>query len=300
MSKINRVLITGGTHGNELIGIYLIKKFKRHPKLIERPSFETVLLLANTQAIAAGTRYVDEDLNRCFNVPKNQTAKALSYENWRANEIKAEFSTSEQSSIDVCIDLHGTTANVGRMLILDNSDPAMQTLAAHLCDRYPDVRVYGSTHSGRHQDSLRTIAPHRIGIEVGAVSHGTVHAELFQQTEALIESILDYLEQHNRGTAPPPKNSLTLYQYVGAIDYPRDHQGELLAAVHPQLQFKDYETLRPGDPLFLTFDYRTIAYQGDMPVYPVFINEAAYYEKGIAMCLTQKQSLPIAYQLEGR
>ncbi|WP_445249168.1 succinylglutamate desuccinylase/aspartoacylase domain-containing protein, partial [Microcoleus sp. OTE_8_concoct_300] len=24
-------------------------------------------------------------------------------------------------------------------------------------------------------------------------------------------------------------------------------------------------------------------------VYPIFINEAAYYEKGIAMCFTQKQ-----------
>jgi aspartoacylase len=41
--------------------------------------------------------------------------------------------------------------------------------------------------------------------------------------------------------------------------------------------------------MFLTFDGRAIAYQGTSTVYPVFINEAAYYEKGIAMCITQKE-----------
>ncbi|MHC5727533.1 MAG: succinylglutamate desuccinylase/aspartoacylase domain-containing protein, partial [Nostoc sp.] len=32
-----------------------------------------------------------------------------------------------------------------------------------------------------------------------------------------------------------------------------------------------------------------IFYEGASTVYPIFINEAAYYEKGIAMYLTQKQ-----------
>ncbi|PSB66666.1 aspartoacylase, partial [filamentous cyanobacterium CCP1] len=34
-----------------------------------------------------------------------------------------------------------------------------------------------------------------------------------------------------------------------------------------------------------------IYYNGAAVVYPVFINEAAYYEKGIAMCLTQKENI---------
>jgi aspartoacylase len=63
--------------------------------------------------------------------------------------------------------------------------------------------------------------------------------------------------------------------------------------IHPQLQGKDYEALHPGNPVFLTFDNQAIAYEGESTVYPIFINEAAYYEKGIAMCLTQKQQLTV-------
>ncbi|ALF55864.1 hypothetical protein ACX27_28285 [Nostoc piscinale CENA21] len=63
--------------------------------------------------------------------------------------------------------------------------------------------------------------------------------------------------------------------------------------IHPQLQFRDYEPLNPGEPIFLTFEGKAIAYQGTSTVYPIFINEAAYYEKGIAMCLTQKKTTQI-------
>ncbi|MGB8689622.1 MAG: succinylglutamate desuccinylase/aspartoacylase family protein, partial [Microcoleus sp.] len=36
MNQIKRVAIVGGTHGNELTGIYLVKKFEREPNLIAR------------------------------------------------------------------------------------------------------------------------------------------------------------------------------------------------------------------------------------------------------------------------
>jgi aspartoacylase len=114
-------------------------------------------------------------------------------------------------------------------------------------------------------------------------------AKLFQQTEELTHAILDYVENYNQGKHLSIPSSLTLYQCVEMVDYPKDWQGELQAMIHPQLQFQDYQPLNPGDPMFLTFDGQVIPYQGQSTVYPVFINEAAYYEKGIAMCLTQKQ-----------
>jgi aspartoacylase len=57
--------------------------------------------------------------------------------------------------------------------------------------------------------------------------------------------------------------------------------------VHPALQGKDYEPLQNGMPLFLGFDGTETFWQGET-IYPAFINEAAYYEKGIAMSLTRK------------
>ena len=124
-------------------------------------------------------------------------------------------------------------------------------------------------------------------IEVGPVSHGVLDARLFQETEMLVLKILAYIDAFNRNDGAFTLSShLTIYQYIEAIDYPRNQQGELIAMIHPDLQFNDYTDLNFGDPMFLTFNNEIIYYTGDSTVNPVFINEAAYYEKGIAMCLS--------------
>ena len=48
---IKKVAIIGGTHGDEMTGIYLIKKFQKNPHLIKRESLEIITLLANPKAI---------------------------------------------------------------------------------------------------------------------------------------------------------------------------------------------------------------------------------------------------------
>ncbi|NRB08872.1 MAG: hypothetical protein HRU34_18270 [Richelia sp.] len=47
--------------------------------------------------------------------------------------------------------------------------------------------------------------------------------------------------------------------------------------------------------MFTTFARKTIFYEGNSTVYPLFINEFAYYEKGIYMCLRQKKRMEISY-----
>lgn len=63
--------------------------------------------------------------------------------------------------------------------------------------------------------------------------------------------------------------------------------------VHCLLLFQDcdWEPLNPGDPMFQTFDGKTIYYQGPGTVYPTFINEAAYYEKQQAFVTTRRETL---------
>jgi aspartoacylase len=63
---IKNVAITGGTHGNEFTGVYLVKKWKNNPELVKRSSFETITKHMNLQAIKEVRRYVDQDLNRSF------------------------------------------------------------------------------------------------------------------------------------------------------------------------------------------------------------------------------------------
>ena len=61
---------------------------------------------------------------------------------------------------------------------------------------------------------------------------------------------------------------------------------------------RDWPPMRPGDPLFLPRRGDTQPYVppqglGDGPVWPVFINEAAYGEKGIALGLTRREEWPV-------
>lgn len=293
MDKLNRVALVGGTHGNETIGVHLIKKFSQYPGLVQRTCFSTQLLLGNPQAIAAKVRYIDRDLNRSFERDRLQNPSLTSYEDLQAKHLDRMIGPYSDAPVDVILDLHSTTANMGLTLIIDKEDFFTLQLAAYLQQRNSSLKVYSTVRSGRNQDSLRSLAKFGFCIEVGPVAPGVLNADLFQKTEALVYMILNYLEQYNRNEITPLNHSLILYRHLENLDYPRDEQGEIQAMIHPQLQFSNDEALRPGDPIFLTFDGETIAYQRNLIVYPVFINEVAYYEKGIAMCLTEKQQIGI-------
>lgn len=289
MNKIKRVAIVGGTHGNELTGIYLVKKFDRGPELMGRSTFETIALLANPKACDIGTRYVDIDLNRCFRKQDLENPDLSSYEAQRAKEIYGILNSKNTHLPNVIIDLHSTTSNMGITFILASHHPFNLQLAAYLTSLYPHLKLLASTTKNPDSPVLRSLSELGGTLEVGAVPQGVLDASLFQQTEQVLGTILDGVEAYNQGTMPAAKNPLTIYYTMEAIDYPRNEKKEIEAMIHPHLQSRDYQALNPGDPMFLTFDGESVLYEGKSTVYPIFINEAAYYEKEIAMCFTQKQ-----------
>jgi aspartoacylase len=292
MNQINRVVIVGGNHGNEFTGIYLVKKFHNHPDLVHRSSFETLSLLGNPQAIAARVRYVEKDLNRCF-VQLNNQDKSANYEELRAQEIQTILKPKIPDIEDVIIDLHTTTSNMSLCIILGNRHPVLLELAAVLTAINPLVKVY-LHQQPKGSGFLRSLSDLGFALEVGPVPQSILNAELFQQTEQLIYTSLDYFENYNLGKNLIKNNTLTVYRSIGMIDYPRSEDGEIQAMIHPQLQFRDYEPLYPGEPMFMTFSGEEIVYKGNDIVYPIFINEAAYYEKGIAMHISQKELIEIS------
>ncbi|WP_017301157.1 aspartoacylase [Nodosilinea nodulosa] len=291
MDSVNRVAIVGGTHGNELIGVQLVKKFGQRPDLVQRSTFSTQVLLGNPQAVAARARYIDRDLNRSFERDRLNDKTLAGCEDRRARHLDQAIGPTGDAPVDVIVDLHSTTSNMGLTLIVDSEDSFTLRLASHLQSLNPSVKVYSTAESGRGRVALRSLAKFGFCLEVGPVAQNVVDARLFQSTEALVSSILDYLDQYNQGKFLQPNFSLTLYRYLKAVAYPKDEHGETQAMIHPELQFKDYEPLHPGDPIFLTLEDKTIAYEGTAVVYPVFINEAAYYEKSIAMYLTEKKQI---------
>jgi aspartoacylase len=287
VAPIKRVALVGGTHGGEVTGVFLIQKFEQFPLLVQREHIKTITLLANPKAVEMGRRYVDTDLNRAFHPQDLANPQLMNYEQSLAKRIAGQI---QQEEIDVIIDLHSTTANMGLTIILYNHHPYLLRLAAYLTEINPLVRVlqYSLNEDATY---LRSLVPLGITIEVGAVANGLLDARLFQQTEGLIHAILDYIEAEQEGQALPTPSNLTFYGVVEKVDYPKNQQGEIQAMIHPLLQFQDYAPLLPGNPIFITFDGGEIFYEGESAVYPVFINEVAYYEKGIAMYLTQRNTV---------
>jgi succinylglutamate desuccinylase len=293
LDLVKRIALVGGTHGNELTGVYLVKKFQQYPDLLKRNSLEVLTLLANPRAVTENRRYIDSDLNRCFMNDELQDVTLAGYEERRAKEIIGQLLPPGQPGIDMIIDLHSTTANMGLSILPASKHHFNLRLSAYLSTLDSSVRVCFGESSGPDSPMLRSLAPLGCTIEVGPVAQGVINTDLFEKTEMLVQAILDYVDAYNRGAALPTPDSLILYQAVGSLDYPRNAAGELQGAIHPQLQFQDYEPLVPGAPVFRTFAGESIGYLGNSTVFPVFINEAAYYEKNIAMVLTEKQQIKL-------
>ena len=85
-----------------------------------------------------------------------------------------------------------------------------------------------------------------------------------------------------------------MFRIKHPIPFPKDEDSdEIVGMVHENLHHHDYQALMKGEPLFYTLEGQEIFYQEEDVVYPVFINEAGYYEKNIALFLTERLELNI-------
>ncbi|MFZ1811917.1 MAG: succinylglutamate desuccinylase/aspartoacylase family protein [Candidatus Saccharimonadales bacterium] len=88
-----KILVVGGMHGNEMLGINLVKEIRL------RPIANVDVLLANQQAVAKNVRFVAKDLNRSF--PGDEKSKL--YEDKRAAEL-----ICASKLYDLVLDFHNT------------------------------------------------------------------------------------------------------------------------------------------------------------------------------------------------
>ena len=72
-----------------------------------------------------------------------------------------------------------------------------------------------------------------------------------------------------------------VYYEAEVINYPTKDR----FYIHPNLDGNDFCELKDGDPLFINANNETILYKNDNydVVYPIFVNEAAYLEKNVAI-----------------
>jgi len=117
------VTILGGVHGNERVGVNVVKMllFEMAAKNIIGGTLKVAL--GNIDAIEKNVRFIQKDLNRCFGNPKGSTSEEI-----RAQALKAVIAGS-----DALIDVHSTIKPsdpfVGG-LSLDN--PLVKQILPHL------------------------------------------------------------------------------------------------------------------------------------------------------------------------
>lgn len=300
------MLIVGGTHGNERTGVELVRHWSAHPQVLHRPNIGKVVLAeGNPEAIRASVRYVDHDLNRCFlpedlAAPEDHPHRRRGYEFNRARELVAQWSDQVCLEQTFIMDLHTTMTSMGPTVILTDLTPLNLWVAAFVQSALPELRIVTDVRGREFSPFLNALSPFGFCVEVGAVAHGAFSHQVFEWTQRIVKLSLDALDVYSsqrdgRGFpalgAGTDSRSVVTFACAGVIDYPRNADGSLRGYVHPEREGRDFAPIERGSLLFKCFDGTNVAFEASQPdefFWPIFIGEAAYYEKGIAMVLTRR------------
>lgn len=315
--KVDSVLLVGGTHGNELTGINLVRHWQSQNVENQFNSFQLSYLIANPKAVEVNTRYLDYDLNRCFKLSELEDNSLTGFEQRLAKKINSKIGPKGKAAVDFIIDLHTSTANMQTNIVLTRIDAFHLKLAAYLKKKLPDVVVTSEIEIMDDHHFLESIADKGVLLEVGPIPQASIEYDCFDMTQKAVRACLDFVELYNQQLCSEQKpcsdeqpcrensplidlpDEIEIMTYFSKVYFPTDENGEISASVHPNLIGLAYPKLHKGDPIFKSFAGEDILYQGES-TYLAFINEAAYYDQKIAMslCLPRKYSLQTCREVE--
>ena len=281
------VLVVAGTHGNELNAPWLLEQWNHAPAVVDSAGLTCRPVIGNPEARRAGRRYIDRDLNRSFQ-PELLAGEGQELELRRARELLQDHGPDAASPCSVALDLHSTTAGMGSSLVVYGRRPADLALAAGV-QRRLGLPVYLHEADAAQTGFLVERWPCGLVIEVGPVPQGVLDSRVVTQTQLALEACLAVLGEARSGQARLPRD-LVVHRHLRSLDLPRDGQGQPSALLHPLRQGRDWRPLVAGAPLLRGVDGTETPVSEDVAeLTPVFINEAAYAEKRIALSLTQRE-----------
>lgn len=237
------VAIVGGIHGDEPCGWHAIDRLLADDLTVKRP---VALVVANEEAIAAGERYVDTDLNRAF--PGDPASPA--------HESRLAAELTELLADCHVLSLHSTQSYEERFaLVHELTDYAREICPMLSVDAVVDA---GSFDRGRIFASV----PQTIEVECGfqgseraAENAYTVAREFLGATGALPEA------------AREPQTSLPLYALHSRV--PKEAAGEY------DVHVENFEHVPAGETFATMGDEDIVAEEG---FYPVLMSPYGYEE----------------------
>lgn len=272
-----KVFVFGGTHGNEWTGVFVVKKYADHFKQ-KYPGLDLEFILANPEAHEVNKRFKDEDLNRAFQFLNEK--RTNSFEHTRARELQSKLSQD-----CFIIDFHTTTSNMGKTLILTSYDPLNLWVSSQVASTFKDARIIGSPDP--HKKYLASQSSKSLMIEVGPVANGILDPNVLEGSLALLDRILGSLTQIPELLT----GSFDLYEEIEEVSYPLDSKGEISGYIYRELMGADFQPLKGKFKAFTLFSGEEVEHQLNEEMYPIFINEAAYYPGRHAFTLCRKKKL---------
>lgn len=290
------ILLVAGTHGNELNALRLLNQWQQQPNLLNHHAWPVHIVTGNPAACAACRRYIDCDLNRTFrpSLIHSPATSSDSIELRRARELAAIHGPVGREPCNIVIDFHNTTAAMGNCLVVYGRRPADLALAALVQD-WLGLPIYLHENDPLQAGFLVSFWPCGLVIEIGPVPQGVVQCQIVEKTHLVLQTIFDILLAVECGDARYPRH-LVIHRHIQNIDRPRDSKTGGIAEISAEREGRDWQPIYDGAELFRTATGKSIQLMGwgNSAVVPVFINEAAYIEKGIALSLTRREVWPIA------
>lgn len=208
------------------------------------------------------------------------------------------------------------------MLAASSCDSLSLAVAAALKTKHEDLHITSAESTKGDVFSMDSITLSGLSIEVGPLAHGTLRHGLLTSTRELVSSVLDAIEAHNqrllallsdkslrdRVRVVTPDNSawtqqsdakfelVKIYSPLKPIEFPTPGALAQKWVVHPSLDGSNFKSLQPGDPLFISTDGEgavlPFAHDSTSAVVTVFVNEAAYKDRNIALHVYEEKLVP--------
>ncbi|MCP3427981.1 aspartoacylase [Opacimonas viscosa] len=287
MPEVQSIAIVGGTHGNELTGIQLVRHLQNFP-ITYYDDIVLSFILANAEAIAANVRFIDVDLNRQFHLDNLKSSNSMLYELNLAKILNQKIGPKQAPLTDLVIDIHNTTSAMGPTLIVLEDSDFYREMARYLKQHMPEANILLEDEVPYQEHPyLCTVGKRGIMLEIGAQPQGVSRADIFAQCQNMLQIILAYVDLYNK-QAIPTSQPVDTYRFGEVVLFPMDEEDQIIGLVHPNLLDGDFKPVAVGEPIFAMFDGSELLLQGDKTIYPHFVNEAAYKQSNVAFSTADK------------
>lgn len=235
------IAVIGGMHGDEPCGVQAVEELAAESPEVQRP---VALVVANEEALAAGKRYLDEDLNRAFPGEKGGDT----HEKRLAAELTERFGDCTTLS------MHSTQSYHGMFAIVDE----VTEYARHVC---PRLSVDAVVDAGEHtQGRLFEGVPKTIEVECG-------YQQSEQATANAVRVAREFLGAVGAlpDSARPAKDGLPVFRLTKQV--PKEHADKY------EVYASNFEPVAAGTP-FASADGIDIVAEEDF--YPVLMSPEGY------------------------